>query len=71
MVLTQTKREIMLNRLNFLGYQTEFKPKRTSLRKITFMGEYVNKYVTLDNRGLLPSISRLMNFGRAPKQTRK
>lgn len=35
------------------------------------MGEYVNKYVTLDNRGLLPSISRLMNFGRAPRQTRK
>jgi len=31
--------------------------------KVRFMGEYVNKYVTLDNRGLLPSIARVMNYG--------
>ena len=35
------------------------------------MGEYVNKFVTLDNKGLLPSISSLMNFGKAPIATRK
>ena len=41
------------------------------MRNIRFMGEYVNKYVTLDNKGLLPSMSSLMNFGKAPTAARK
>ena len=32
------------------------------------MGEYTNKFVTLDNKGLIPSISRLMNFGKVPAE---
>lgn len=44
----------------------KFEEKRISLRSIKFMGEYRNEFVTLDNKGLLPSISRLMNFGGAP-----
>lgn len=63
-VLEDNKRDVFLNKLNFLGYRTEMTRKRTSLKKFTFMGEYINKYITLDNRGLLPSLSRMMNFGR-------
>jgi hypothetical protein len=62
-VLDQGKRHIYLNRLNFLGYMKHFDQRKISLRSIRFMGEYTNKYVTLDNKGLLPSISRLINFG--------
>jgi hypothetical protein len=69
LVLDQGKRHIYLNRLNFLGYMTKFEERRISLRDIRFMGEYTNKYVTLDNKGLLPSMSRLMNFGRTKKTT--
>jgi len=63
MGLDSSKRHIFLNRFNFLGYHTEFTKSRVPLIKIRFMGEYVNKYVTLDNRGLLPSIARIMNYG--------
>ena len=63
LVLDQSKRHIYLNRLNFLGYMKHFEEKRISLRTVKFIGEYRNEYVTLDNKGLLPSISRLMNFG--------
>jgi hypothetical protein len=41
----------------------KFEEKRISLRSVKYIGEYRNEFVTLDNRGLLPSISRLMNFG--------
>ena len=41
----------------------KFEEKRISLRSLKYMGEYRNEFVTLDNKGLLPSISRLMNFG--------
>jgi hypothetical protein len=63
MGLDNSKRHIFMNRFNFLGYHTEFTKTRVSLIKVRFMGEYVNKYVTLDNRGLLPSMSRIMNYG--------
>jgi hypothetical protein len=68
LVLDQGKRHIYLNRLNFLGFQKAFEEKKVSLRTVRFLGEYVNEYVTLDNKGLLPSISRLMNFGGAKKK---
>ncbi len=41
----------------------QFEEKRINLRSIKYIGEYRNEFVTLDNKGLLPSISRLMNFG--------
>ncbi|CDW83117.1 UNKNOWN [Stylonychia lemnae] len=63
MALDASKRHVYLNRLNFLGYHTEMKETRIPLINIRFMGEYTNKYVTLDNRGLLPSFSRIMNYG--------
>jgi hypothetical protein len=48
---------------------TKFEERKISLRNVRFMGEYTNKYVTLDNKGLTPSMSRLMNFGRtSPKK---
>jgi hypothetical protein len=68
LVLDQSKRHIYLNRLNFLGYMKKFEEKRISLRSLKFMGEYRNEFVTLDNKGLLPSISRLMNFGGTAKR---
>jgi hypothetical protein len=48
----------MLNRLNFLAYEKEPEMKRISLRNIKYMGEFENKFVTMKNFGLLPSISR-------------
>ncbi len=63
LILDQSKRHIYLNRLNFLGYMKQFEEKRINLRSIKYIGEYRNEFVTLDNKGLLPSISRLMNFG--------
>ena len=70
LVLDESKRHIYLNRLNFLGYQKHFEEKRISLRGVRFLGEYRNEYVTLDNKGLLPSISRLMNFGGKSSQSK-
>ena len=46
-----------------LNYMKKFEEKRISLSSVKYIGEYRNEFVTLDNRGLLPSISRLMNFG--------
>ena len=63
MILDQSKRYVYLNRLNFLGYQKAFEERKYSLRSIRFLGDYTNEFVTLDNRGLLPSISRMLNFG--------
>lgn len=61
--MDESKRNVFLNKLNFLGYETAPKKNRVNLRKITYMGPYTNKFITLDHKGLLPSISRLMNFG--------
>ncbi len=69
-MLDQTKRHIYINRLNFLGYMKHFEEKRISLRTVKYVGEYRNEFVTLDNKGLLPSISRLMNFGGKTSQTK-
>jgi hypothetical protein len=62
LVLDQGKRHVYLNRLNSLGYMKKFEEKKISLRSIKYIGEYRNEYVTLDHKGLLPSISRLMNM---------
>jgi hypothetical protein len=42
-----------------LGYHTKFNEKRINLKSVKFLGIYKNEFITLDNRGLLPSISRL------------
>ena len=60
MVLTETKRHVLLNKLNFLGYETAPSPHRVSLRDIRYMGLYENNFVAMDNYGLLPSFSRFM-----------
>ena len=59
-VLDRSKRSVLLNKLNFLGYEKQLNPKRIDLSKITFIGEYENTSVTLDNFGLLPSVSRYL-----------
>ncbi len=69
LALDQNKREIYINRLNFLGYHTKFEEhKKYRLRPVKYVGEYVNEYVTIDNKGLLPSISRMMNFSKLPEK---
>lgn len=61
MALDQNKRQIYLNRLNFLGYHTRFEDsKKYSLRQVRYIGEYVNEFVTMESKGLLPSIGRFM-----------
>ncbi len=61
-MLDESKRGVFINRLNFLGYNTKFEEKRYMMGSIKYLGVYTNKFVTMDNKGLLPSISRLMNF---------
>jgi len=59
-VLDESKRHVLLNKLNFLGYETAPKTERISLRDIKYMGEFENRSITMDNYGLLPSFSKLM-----------
>lgn len=47
-----------MNKLNFLGYETAPSKSRISLRDIKYMGEFENKFVTLNNFGILPSFSK-------------
>lgn len=61
-VLDKSKRYVYLNRLNFMGYMTKFKQERINLRDIRYMGVYKNNFITLDHRGLLPSISKLIEY---------
>ena len=59
-VLDRSKRSVLLNKLNFLGYEKKLNPKRIDLANIAYMGEYENTSVTLDNFGLLPSVSKYL-----------
>lgn len=61
-MLDNSKRHIYLNRLNFLGYFREFSEERKSLRTVRYEGVYKNEYVTLDHKGLLPSLSKILNL---------
>ena len=61
-MLDEGKRHILLNRLNFLGYATQFQETKYALRNIRYLGEYQNDFINLDNKGLLPSLSRLINY---------
>lgn len=59
-VLDESKRHVLLNKLNFLGYETAPKTERLSLRDIKYMGEFENRAITMDNYGILPTFSKLM-----------
>ena len=59
-VLDKNKRSVLLNKLNFLGYEKKLSPKCIDLANITYIGEYENTSVTLDNFGLLPSVSKYL-----------
>lgn len=62
-MLDESKRHVLLNKLNFLGYETAPKTERLSLREIKYMGEFENRAITMDNYGVLPSFSKLMKSG--------
>jgi hypothetical protein len=61
-VLEESKRHIIINKLNFLGYETAPKLKRIKLSDIKYMGLFENRTVTQQNFGLLPSFA--LFFGR-------
>lgn len=50
----------MLNKLNFLGYETAPTGIRISLREIKYMGLFENQSITQNNYGILPSFAKLM-----------
>lgn len=56
--LDESKRHVLLNKLNFLGYETEPDTKRISLREIKYMGHFENHSITQNNYGILPSFSK-------------
>ena len=60
-VLDKTKRHVFLSKLNFLGYERKPVPKRISLKDISYIGEYENTFVTMDNYGLFPSLAQYLN----------
>lgn len=58
-MLHNNKREVILKRLNFLGFQREAKTQ-VKLSDIRFLGKVENTSVLLDNYGLLPSLGRTL-----------
>ena len=41
------------------------------MSQFKYIGEYTNQYVNLNHMGLLPSLSKFMNFGRSTKSNKK
>ena len=68
MILHNNKTHIILNKLNFLGYQTE-KKHIVMIRNIKYTGELKNEYLNFDFTGLPPSISKLMSLSTSYMQT--
>ena len=60
-VLDKTKQHIYLSKLNFLGYARKPRPVRIALSKVRYTGDYENKFVTMDNYGLFPSIAQYIH----------
>jgi len=58
-MLDVTKRHLMLNKLNFLGYYREENRRKVNLSKIKYIGEFQNTYITMRHMGLLPSMQRM------------
>ncbi len=67
-VLDGTKRHVMLNKLNFLGYETAFNAKRIKLKDIKYMGLFENSTITKDNFGMLPSIAKFYSDKAKPDE---
>jgi len=62
MVLHESKYHVQLNRVNFLGFETE-NSSRVKIRDIKYMGEVTNTYMSFENSGLPPSINKLLALG--------
>ena len=58
-LLEKNKTEIILSKINFLGYERE-KQLKVKLSEVRFLGKVENTSVLLENYGLLPSIGRMM-----------
>ena len=68
-VLDTTKRHVFLNKLNFLGYETAPSRSRISLRDIKYMGDFENKFVTMNNYGILPSFAKFFKEAESKDDT--
>ncbi len=58
-----------MNKLNFLGYETAPSRCRISLRDIKYMGEFENKFVTMNNFGILPSFAKFFKEAETKDET--
>ena len=61
MILHNNKQHLILNKMNFLGYETQ-KEEPVMIRKIKYTGEVKNEYLSFEYTGLPPSISKLMSI---------
>jgi hypothetical protein len=60
-ILANNKYDIIVNKCNFLGFETA-KMKKIKIRDIKYTGEVVNNYMSFDHTGLPPSISKLLSL---------
>ena len=60
MILAQTKYHVVLNKCNFLGFETE-KAAAAQIREIKYTGEVKNTYMSFDYAGLPPSIAKVLS----------
>jgi len=56
--LDSTKRHLNLNKLNFLGFGRAPSMARIPLNEVIYLGDFVNKSITMRNMGLLPSMQK-------------
>lgn len=61
MVLHQNKYHLIVNKLNFLGFETE-RQELIQIREILYVGEVKNEYLSFDYTGLPPSISKIISL---------
>lgn len=70
-VLDKTKRHVFLSKLNFLGYERKPRPRRISLADVSYIGEYENTFITMNNFGLLPSVAQHLNKAMTDEESTK
>ena len=70
MLLHNNKYHIRLNKLNYLGYETE-KVVELRIRDIKYMGEVKNEYMSFDVVGVPPSINKMMALSQSLLDTDK
>ena len=61
MILHQNKYHLIVNKLNFLGFETE-QQTFVQIRDILYVGEVKNEYLSFDYTGLPPSISKIISL---------